>query len=57
MTDPIWWRISSAAFLCANGIMFLRSAIPVTLRPTEQFPEGPPSDGLDLWQTLRGIRN
>ena len=53
-TDPIWWRISAAAFLCANGIVFLRSAIPVTLRPTEQFPDGPPSDGLDLWKTLRG---
>ena len=52
-TDPIWWRISAAAFLCANGIVFLRSAIPVTLRPTEQFPDGPPSDGLDLWKTLR----
>ena len=52
-TDPIWWRISAAAFLCANGIVFLRSAIPVTLRPTEQFPDGPPSDGLDLWETLR----
>ena len=56
-TDPIWWRISSAAFLCANGIVFLRSAIPVTLQPTKQFPNGPPSDGLDLWQTLRGTRN
>jgi hypothetical protein len=53
-TDPIWWRISATAFLCANGIVFLRSAIPVTLRPTEQFPDGPPSDGLDLWKTLRG---
>ena len=56
-TDPIWWRISAAAFLCANGIVFLRSAIPVTLRPTEQFPDGPPSDGLDLWKTLRETRN
>ena len=56
-TDPIWWRISAAAFLCANGIVFLRSAIPVTLRPTEQFPDGPPSDGLDLWKTLRGTRD
>jgi hypothetical protein len=56
-TDPIWWRISAAAFLCANGIVFLRSAIPVTLQPTKQFPNGPPSDGLDLWQTLRGTRN
>ena len=56
-TDPIWWRISAAAFLCANGIVFLRSAIPVTLRPTEQFPDGPPSDGLDLWKTLRGTSN
>ena len=56
-TDPIWWRISAAAFLCANGIVFLRSAIPVTLRPTEQFPDGPPSDGLDLWKTLRGTND
>jgi hypothetical protein len=56
-TDPIWWRISAAAFLCANGIVFLRSAIPVTLRPTEQFPDGPLSDGLDLWKTLRGTSN
>ena len=55
-SDPIW-RISAAAFLCANGIVFLRSAIPVTLRPTEQFPDGPPSDGLDLWKTLRGTND
>ena len=56
-TNPIWWRISTAAFLCANGIVFLRSAIPVTLRPTKQFPDGPPSDGLDLWRTLRGAND
>ena len=56
-TNPIWWRISAAAFLCTNGIVFLRSAIPVTLRPTEQFPDGPPSDGLDLWKTLRGAND
>ena len=56
-TDPIWMRISAAAFLCANGTMFLRSVVPVTLRPTEQFPDGPPNDGLDLWRTLRGTRN
>ncbi len=53
-TEQTWIRIVAAAFLCANGILFLRSTIPVTLRPTEQFPEGPPSDGLDLWRTLRG---
>jgi hypothetical protein len=56
-TDPVWLRISAAAFLCANGIVFLRSAIPVTLRPTAQFPDGPPSDGLDLWKTLRETRD
>ncbi|SVD27190.1 uncharacterized protein METZ01_LOCUS380044, partial [marine metagenome] len=37
-TEQTWTRIVVAAFLCANGILFLRSAIPVTLRPTEQFP-------------------
>ena len=54
VTEQTWTRIVAAAFLCANGILFLRSAIPVTLKPTKQFPEGPPSDGLDLWRTLRG---
>ena len=52
-TEHLWPRIASTAFLCANGILLLRSTIPVTLQPTEQFPEGPPSDGLDLWRTMR----
>ncbi len=55
-TEYFLLRIIFAAFLCANGILFLRSVIPITLRPTQQFPKGPPSDGLDLLRTLKQTR-
>ena len=45
--EETWQLIVAASFLCANAILFLRSAIPVRLR------EGGPSDGLDFWETSR----
>ena len=55
--ESLWIRLLAAAFLSANGLVFLRSIIPVKLRPTNEFPEGPPSDGLDLIRILYNERN
>ena len=55
--NSLWIRLLVAAFLSANGLVFLRSIIPVKLRPTNEFPEGPPSDGLDLIRILCNERN
>jgi len=56
-TQSLWISLLAAAFLSANGLVFLRSIIPVKLRPTNEFPEGPPSDGLDLIRILCNERN
>ena len=40
-------RVCSAAFLCVNMILFVRSFVPVTLRG------GEPTDGLDFLRTLQ----
>ncbi len=45
--EETWQVMVAASFLCANAILFLRSAIPVRLR------DGEPSDGLDFWETSR----
>jgi len=55
--ESLWISLLAAAFLSANGLVFLRSIIPVKLRPTNEFPEGPPSDGLDLIRILCNERN
>ena len=55
--ESLWIRLLVAAFLSAKGLVFLRSIIPVKLRPTNEFPEGPPSDGLDLIRILYNERN
>ena len=50
---PVWSEICLAGFFCANLLVFLRSAIPMKLKPTKRFPEPPPSDGLQILQILR----
>ena len=50
---PVWSEVCLAGFFCANLLVFLRSAIPMELKPTKRYPEPPPSDGLQLLQILR----
>ena len=49
---PVWIEIAGVSWFCANALAFFRAAIPMRLRPTEEFPEGPPSDGLQLIRLL-----
>ena len=42
------------SWFCANSLVFMRSLLPVRLKPTITFPEGPPSDGLELKRIIFG---
>ena len=44
----IWIEVFLVSWFCANALVFIRSVIPLRLKPTKSFPEGPPSDGLEL---------
>lgn len=50
---PVWSEVCLAGFFCANLLVFLRSAIPMKLKPTKRYPEPPISDALQLLQILR----
>ena len=45
---PIWLEVTLVSWFCTNALVFIRSVIPLRLKPTTAFPEGPPSDGLEL---------
>jgi hypothetical protein len=45
---PIWIEVLLVSWFCTNALVFIRSVIPLRLKPTNSFPEGPPSDGLEL---------
>jgi len=45
---PIWIEVILVSWFCTNALVFIRSVIPLRLKPTKSFPEGPPSDGLEL---------
>ena len=45
-------EIILVSWFCANSLIFIRAIIPLRLRPTTAFPEGPPSDGLELIKIL-----
>ena len=51
---PVWIEITGVSWFCANSLTFIRAVLPMRLRPTEQFPDGPPSDGLQLLWLLSG---
>ena len=51
---PVWLEITGVSWFCANSLTFIRAVLPMRLRPTEQFPDGPPSDGLQLLWLLSG---
>lgn len=47
-----WKEIILVSWFSANALVFIRSTIPLKLKPTTMFPEGPPSDGLELTRIL-----
>ena len=53
-TLPTWIEVILVSWFCANSLAFFRSILPFKLKPTQFFPEGPPSDGLELIRILRG---
>ena len=52
-TFPTWGEVILVSWFCANTLAFFRSALPFNLKPTVAFPEGPPSDGLELMRIVR----
>ena len=46
--NSIWVEVALVSWFCANALVFFRSVIPIKLKPTKSFPEGPASDGLEL---------
>lgn len=40
------------SWFSANALVLVRSSVPLRLKPTTMFPEGPPSDGLELKKIL-----
>jgi hypothetical protein len=40
------------SWFSANALVLVRSTVPIRLKPTKMFPEGPPSDGLELKRIL-----
>ena len=53
-TLPTWIEVILVSWFCANSLAFFRSIFPFKLKPTQFFPEGPPSDGLELIRILSG---
>jgi len=45
---PIILEVVLVSWFCANCLVFIRSILPMRLKPTKAFPDGPPSDGLEL---------
>ena len=52
--NPPWLEITGVSWFCANSLAFIRATLPMRLKSTEQFPDGPPSDGLQLLWLLSG---
>lgn len=50
----LWVEVALVSWFCANGLVLLRSVIPMRLRPTESFPDGPQSDGLQILYIITG---
>ena len=49
----VWVEVTAVGFLCSNLLAFLTSIIPMHLKPTSHFPDGPPSDGLQILTLLK----
>ena len=52
--EETWLEVVTVSWLCANLLAFLKSALPMRLKPTEAFPAGPPRDGLQLIRLAMG---
>lgn len=51
---PNWAELFLISWFCGNFLAFLRSVIPTHLKPTESFPQGAPSDGMQIFTLLFG---
>jgi len=40
------------SWFCANFLTFIRAVLPMRMQPSPSFPEGPPSDGLQVYHLL-----
>jgi len=40
------------SWFCCNFLTLMRSVLPMRMQPTPSFPEGPPSDGLQIYYLL-----
>jgi hypothetical protein len=40
------------SWFCCNFLTFMRSVLPMRMQATPSFPEGPPSDGLQIYHLL-----
>ncbi|MDA9119677.1 hypothetical protein N9J83_06000 [Opitutales bacterium] len=45
----VWVELPLISWFCCHSLTFFRSVIPMRLKPTESFPKGPPSDGLQIY--------
>jgi hypothetical protein len=50
-------EVSLIGFLCSNILTLLTSILPMRLRPTKEFPEGPPSDFLEILLLFQSRKN
>jgi len=48
-----WMEVLCVGFLCANLLCFLRSILPLKLQATSSFPQGVPSDSLQVFQLAK----
>jgi hypothetical protein len=48
-----WIEVLCAGFLCANLLCFLRSILPLKLQASSAFPQGIPSDSLQVLQLAK----
>ena len=49
-----WAEVLLVSWFCGNFLAFLRSVIPTYLKPTQSFPQGAPSDGMQIITLLFG---
>ena len=49
---PSWQELPLVSWFCGNFLALLRSVVPISLKPTNSFPQGPPSDGLQILRLL-----
>ena len=45
----LWVELPLISWFCCHLLTFFRSVIPMRLKPTHSFPQGPPSDGLQIY--------